>query len=987
MNHKKFSLFIVLILAVFSSGCVTKKKRNETSKFGKFYHNTTSLYNGYWNAKEIYRLSLEQMRLANEDDFNKILEVEDYISINDPKMVKDDMEIIIQKVTTVAQLHEPGNYVDDCYVMMGKAQYLKHDYETSEQTLEYFQEEFNPANPYGRNYMTKKPTGKSAIKAKALEREQKIEQQKEEREEKAKEKKEVAKTKAQERKEKQKQREREKKERERQRKQDAKNRKKGIKTTPKPKVEPEKTVIQTPKPEPAIQAPKPEPTEEEPVQVTPKVVPIDRSAYPEGLLWLAKTYIKRQNYFGCDVLLRKIDLDKIDENLKSDISATYASLLIKEEKYAEAIPKLEEAITTSKDKNLKGRYAFIAGQLAQQLQDQTAAYAFFEQSKKLTKSDRMAFMADMAIIKSALLSGLKSREQVADEMQKFLKNERYQNYRDQIYYTLAEMEMAQNNTDKAIENFKLSALNNKGNQKLKAETYLNIANLYYKDEKYLNASNYYDTTLTNLNAKDARQLEVKKSVEALKDIAYNISTITYNDTLLYFASLKEGEQKDAIKAWLVRNNPKLLTSTATTDDAKKDPTALQSIPINTQSSFFAYNSKNREKGIQDFRRTWGDRPLSDDWRRSRKSVGADISQSTAPDTKVDESTGEESSPLNDEYKRMLREIPSNPVKRQEIHDKIISAMYTLGKLFRDKIQNYSKSAMTLEDMHKRYGPTQYEIDSHYYLYLDYLDMNDQNKANEYKEKIIRKYPDSKYASVLSDPNYFAKNKETTPEAFYQSLYRLFENNEYKRVIKAIDDNATSQENSPFLSKISLLRAMCIGSTQGKDAYMEELKKVTQSFPNTPEQAKAREIMRYLSGDNSIFNTVDIKDVDKIYTKDDADPHYVAIVTYGLTEVENANVRVAISNYNKQNFKVENLQIGEKVTLNIQDKVDVILIKKFDNYEKADAYYKNVSNNIPDYTGRNDVSFDILPISVSNYRKMLSEKSTLKYRAFLEHYYK
>ena len=37
------------------------------------------------------------------------------------------------------------------------------------------------------------------------------------------------------------------------------------------------------------------------------------------------------------------------------------------------------------------------------------------------------------------------------------------------------------------------------------------------------------------------------------------------------------------------------------------------------------------------------------------------------DTKVDESTGEESSPLNDEYKN-AEEIPSNG-KRQEIHDK------------------------------------------------------------------------------------------------------------------------------------------------------------------------------------------------------------------------------------------------------------------------------------------------------------------------------
>jgi hypothetical protein len=204
-KYLSYSLIVLLVLTT-SLACVTKKKRNETSKLGKAYQNTTAYYNGYWNSKEIMKESLKLLRAANIDDYNNILEIEDFISVNDPKMVKTDMDKIQEKVSTVSQLHEASDWVDDCYVMMGKAQYMKQEYETAEETLEYFQEDFNPANPYGRNYKHKKPTGKAAKKAreaakkeKEKEREAAAEAKQELKEEKAKTKEEERKAKAKER--------------------------------------------------------------------------------------------------------------------------------------------------------------------------------------------------------------------------------------------------------------------------------------------------------------------------------------------------------------------------------------------------------------------------------------------------------------------------------------------------------------------------------------------------------------------------------------------------------------------------------------------------------------------------------------------------------------------------------------------------------------------------------------------------------------------
>ncbi|MGB4961160.1 MAG: hypothetical protein WBO36_16870, partial [Saprospiraceae bacterium] len=95
MSRIHIYLLVALMTTLSSPSCVTKKKKNETSKVGKFYHNTTAYYNGYWNAKEILKESLVKMRQANVDDYSKILEVEDYISLDNPKLVKSEMDTII----------------------------------------------------------------------------------------------------------------------------------------------------------------------------------------------------------------------------------------------------------------------------------------------------------------------------------------------------------------------------------------------------------------------------------------------------------------------------------------------------------------------------------------------------------------------------------------------------------------------------------------------------------------------------------------------------------------------------------------------------------------------------------------------------------------------------------------------------------------------------------------------------------------------------
>ncbi len=997
------------MISIVLISCVSKKKRNETSKMGKAYHNTTAFYNGYWNAKEILRESMITLRLANVDDYNKILEVEDFVSVDNPKMIKAEMDKIIEKVTTVAQLHEPSDWVDDCYVMMAKAQYLKQEYETAEETLQYFQEDFNPSNPYGRNYKNKKPTGKAAKKIREAERKEAEKAKEKEKEKKQEIKEEKARTQAQLRedkqearktaqKEKAKERESLKKEKEKQKKKSSKGKKSAVK----PKSEnsgKSDTLTNTTLNKPTLNKPPlnktivnkevadNKETEDEYIPPVPKKPEEDKTAFSEGILWLAKTYVKRENWYASELLLKKLEEGKLNDEMKSEVTATYANLYIKQGKYAEALPKLVEAIESADNKQLKARYSYIAGQLAQLLKDNTAAMNYFADAKKYSKNIKMEFMAELAAAKNGLLTGKRSKADVVEALKKMLNQDKNASVKDQIYFTLGEIELSQNNDVDAVDYFRSSISNNKGDQKLKAEAYYTIATVFYGKEKYMQASSYFDTTITYLKGTDPRFAQVQKYVINLKDIATNISIINTQDTLLYFAAMSEEDQAKSIPPYLKRNRNVASPTAPTKGQISKQMTISNSVDFGS-STFFAYNKMSKSRGKEEFSKTWGNRKLEDDWRRSSKSASNNSSPTEENDKKVKESDGAELTADKEEYDAFVKTLPNNPIKKQEVNDKITLAMFTLGKLFRDKIENFSKSAETLDGMHTRFGPTPYELDSYYYLYLDYVDLNNSAKAAEFKNMIIQKYPDSKYSSILNDPNFYAKskNKASKQDEYYASVYNLFEKGQYPQALELIEKSAnTMAENNPHLAKISLIRAMCIGNRDGKDEYIKELNNVIISYPNTPEQSKAKEIMRFLGGDKNAFAKANVKDVDKIYQKDESEGHYVTIITYNMEETKHVNVKVAISEYNKKNFKIERLQPGD-ASLNISDNSQVILIRKFDNSAKAMEYYNKVMKDKDEYLGQPNLNVDIFAISQRNYRKMLSERSAVGYALFFQTYY-
>ena len=1029
IQNKRISFILLAVMAIMISSCATKKRKDEVSGFKKFYHTFTSKYNGYFNANELMEESFATLETSRQDNYNQILPIYTYTDVDNPKMVASQLDLAIEKVIRVATIHELGEYVDDCYVLMGKAQYLKQDYETAQETFEFFQEEFNPANPYGSNYKKKKKSIKQKKRdrdiekenqkeLKKKEKEEKEEQREKDRKEKEKLKKEAKKAKEEGRKkrkkEKKEEEKRRKKEREDRKKSNKRNKKSGgkkkraqkdekekeetesiieveetkadlVKDETSSDVESELNLMEEDQKEVAVSE---DVGEEEVIPNKKKEKKEDNTAYSEGMLWLAKTYIERGKYSNAEYLLRKLSQSMVKKEVEREIPVAKSYLYMVQKEYDKAIPELRKAIDVSNDGKLKAIYAYIIAQLYQKKNDYANALSAFQEVKDHKGNFRMNFNADLNIEKNGLLAGTESNELASKKINKMLGEEKYSEFRDQIYFTLGEISLAQNNDKEALINFTLSIRNNLNNPPLKSEAYYYLGTLNFEKEEYVAAKYYYDSTLMSMNKLDERYSEVSLYTKNLSRIARNIETIELQDSLLFLSGLSQ-EKLDKLADMLV------LEQRAADEEVEinksKGKTSQPKMASGRQNSrkrgfgnskFFAYNLAAKEKGANEFRKRWGDRKLEDNWRRLDSQ-----SFNTFDDEDVEE---EEEKEITDaERKRALVDVPSTPASLEKANAAIEEALYDLGIAFRGAVKNYQKSVDALEKLVVRYPQSEKILDVYYYLYLSYSDLGNSSKAEYYKNRIIQEFPDSRFAKALQDPNYFAslKDENNSVELYYDNTYELFDNGEYINVKNRIAESETlfGKENA-MNAKFGLLSAMVTGAEEGKKGYIKGLQDVITRHPDTPQQIRAQEIMRFLKGDSDAFEVVEIKEVDDIFDLEENKLHYVAIIVYESSNEKFTDAKIAVSNFNKRYYRTKKLQISD-IFLNRDEGSQIILIRKFKNMKESMDYYDTVEKNKVDYIKGTEVAFDVYPITQRNYRKIISERSASKYRVFFQKNYK
>ncbi|MBI5219528.1 MAG: tetratricopeptide repeat protein [Bacteroidia bacterium] len=153
----KYISYLLFISLAILFACTTEKNTFVT----RTYHNVTAKYNVYFNGNESFKKGTQKLYDSYKDNYSRILPVFTYSDEAAAKSVTQEMDKTIKKASKLIKYHsikvkpkqpsgriskrkkeflaktEYCKWVDDAYLLMGKAHFYKHDYFQARINFEY----------------------------------------------------------------------------------------------------------------------------------------------------------------------------------------------------------------------------------------------------------------------------------------------------------------------------------------------------------------------------------------------------------------------------------------------------------------------------------------------------------------------------------------------------------------------------------------------------------------------------------------------------------------------------------------------------------------------------------------------------------------------------------------------------------------------------------------------------------------------------------
>jgi len=593
--------------------------------------------------------------------------------------------------------------------------------------------------------------------------------------------------------------------------------------------------------------------------------------YPESdkiyevKIWREKTNMRMENDAIAVINLRKLLREiKFKDQIFADANATLAQAYLNLQQKDSALAKLKIATEFTKSNEEQARYRFVKGQLLSEMGQKDSAFAAFQAVIDMKRKSPRRYVIQAHLQQAKQFNATKS-DTIAflEKFDDLLEDRENRPFLDFINHQIALFYDEQDNHKMATKYYNVSLKKKMQDQYLVASNYRNLATLNFDDAKYPMAGKYYDSTLTVLDARSREHKSIKKKRENLEDVIKYEAIAQKNDSILnllnmskenqtayydkYIIDLKAQEKKaaDVQKKQEVKEQvSKSFLEEDSPNSASKNlnPPAPSFGPKSTETFYF-YNPTTVSFGKNEFRKKWGKRNLGDNWRWSQGSKFDDKDSQ-----KDDEETiaSKEKDNISDKEKevepRYTAEFYTSqlPTKQEDI-DLLIKdrnfAYYQLGVIYKEKFKEYKLAAVKLEKLLLNNPEERLILPSMYNLFKIYEIINPA-KALAMKQQILSKYPDSRYAQIISNDGLNAEQLSQTPEAKYESLYNKYENTNVA-LLDEVESAIDLYTGDEIVSKFELLKANIVGKLKGVEEYKTALNFVALNYPNS-EEGKAAE---------------------------------------------------------------------------------------------------------------------------------------------------
>ncbi|MDR0893911.1 MAG: metal ABC transporter permease [Prevotellaceae bacterium] len=749
----------------------------------------------------------------------------------------------------------------------------------------------------------------------------------------------------------------------------------------------------------------------------------------EAQIRLARCYTEMGWQYEAEEVLQQVNNDTLPASLADEYASSMADMLLHAERYRDAPAYLLKTARHEKNKLQRARCYYLLGQTYQRLNQPDNAYNAYRKVVSLTPPYELALSARIG--QTEVMPASDTRR-ITSKLLHISRNENNKEYLDRIYYALGNVYLTARDTAKAIKAYRTGVEKSTRGGAEKGILQLKLGNLYWHQANYAQAQHAYTEAIGLMGRTHLQYGQATERSEILDELVPPLNTIALQDSLQRLAQMSDTERMDVIEhliAHVIEQEEKV---------EQQQPVVVQppqAIGTADRQAWYFYNPATVAQGKNDFIRRWGKRELEDNWRRSNKTNAslADFEETDYTEHKNDSLANTPPTPSpNDTLSSTvvadtattdkhnpayyLAQIPLTEEALQASNTQLSQALLSAGIIFKERMNNFARAKAHFNRLLTDFPDFPQTDEVYYQLFLTELAADYYNKkehrnhnstfppeaAQAARKVLLTRFPDSKYARLLADPDYFenAIHGKHREDSLYADTYTRFQQNDTAAVKAAARFSAKHYPMGQHRPKFIFLDAMTELQAGNTRQFLAQLKELVQNYPENEITELATAILkgvqegRLLAKDTHLFGSIWERRNADLQTpaplskdsvgstmlpdsafNDERNTPFLFVLAYEEGKVNENRLLFEVARYNFSTFVVKNFDLS----LVHERDIGMLQVRSFANYDEAYQYFRRL------YTNKGMATLlagmRVLLISEANYEQLIDHYSFNEYDTF------
>jgi outer membrane protein assembly factor BamD (BamD/ComL family) len=174
----------------------------------------------------------------------------------------------------------------------------------------------------------------------------------------------------------------------------------------------------------------------------------------------------------------------------------------------------------------------------------------------------------------------------------------------------------------------------------------------------------------------------------------------------------------------------------------------------------------------------------------------------------------------------------------------------------NKQEDYEKAVIGFEELLKRYPVTPHLEETVFDLYFCYTKLGNLEKANMYKNWLVRSYPKSKYLHFIEDPTASKEEMGKTEKAAtkaYEQVYNLFIEGQFDSALAMKNRVDQEYDQTNWTPQLLYIEAIYYIKQRKDSLALDKLRKIVGLHPGSPMVPKVKTLIGVLTRRKDIEN--------------------------------------------------------------------------------------------------------------------------------------